>query len=548
MPHTHCRAPPPSVPLEVILVDDQSIDETVLASAIIGGLGVLRNERNLGFVGSVNAGAAIAKGKYLLLLNNDTEVRSGWLNELHDTLERDAEIGVVGSKLLFPNGTLQECGGIVWRLGDGWNYGRDMDPNLPQFRHLRDVDYVSGAALMVRRTVWDEVGGLSEEYAPAYYEDADICFKARAAGHRVVVQPAPVVVHHEGISVGRDVSGVGMKRYQRVNMERFRVRWQAELAKHALAGTQSPAVEAERGVMRRALFVDDSVPTSDRDAGSNVAMEYMKALIRLGYQVHFVPSDNMARIPPYTDALERLGICCHVVPYQRSVEELLRDLAGAFQLICVHRVSNARYMAMAKARNPGAQIVYSVCDLHHLRLAREAVHAPKSVLSQRIQATRLEEMAAVAAADATIVHSTVEAELLRTDMPAANVLMMPWVVRPRPVTTPFSDRAGLAFVGSLHTPNLDAAASLLREIMPLVWRQSPGMVLHLIGDPYYRPRDPSLECAANPQGAGGECRLGRRSARRTRRAAANGGASAVRRRPKGQSVGQYGHWITVRND
>jgi GT2 family glycosyltransferase len=127
------------------------------------------------------------------------------------------------------------------------NYGRNMDPNLPKFRHMRDVDYVSGAALMVRRTFWDEVGGLNQEYALAYYEDVDLCFKAPAAGHRVVVQPASIVVHHEGISAGRDVTGTGMRRYQRLNMERFRTRWQAILAKHALAGTETPSVEAEQG-------------------------------------------------------------------------------------------------------------------------------------------------------------------------------------------------------------------------------------------------------------------------------------------------------------
>jgi GT2 family glycosyltransferase len=197
----------PRQPFEVIMVDDCSTDETLLAPLIVSGIRVVRNERNLGFVGSVTAGAAIARGRYLMMLNHDTEVQPGWLDELYDCLESDPGIGVAGSKLLFPNGTLQECGGIFWRLGNAWNYGRDEDPQRPEFCMMPDVDYVSGAALMIRRDVWDAVGGLSRDFAPGYYEDTDLCFKVREAGCRVVVQPGSGVVHQEGISAGTHAEG-----------------------------------------------------------------------------------------------------------------------------------------------------------------------------------------------------------------------------------------------------------------------------------------------------------------------------------------------------
>jgi GT2 family glycosyltransferase/glycosyltransferase involved in cell wall biosynthesis len=471
----------PRRPFEVIVVDDCSTDETLLAPLIVSGVRVLRNERNLGFVGSVNAGAAMARGRNIMLLNNDTEVQPGWMDELCDSFERDGRIGIAGSKLLFPNGTLQECGGIVWRLGDGWNYGRDQDPERPEFCALRDVDYVSGAALMIRREVWDAVGGLSEEYAPAYYEDTDLCFKVREAGHRVVVQPYSRVVHHEGVSAGTDVSGAGMKRYQRTNMARFAARWRSTLQHHAVGGSVPPAIEAERYVRRRALFIDDSVPTPDRDAGSTVAVEHIKSLMRLGYQVHFVPSDNMARIPPYTDALERIGVRCHYAPFEASPEEVLRNNAGAFDLIYLHRVSNARYMSLARARNPDAQVVYNVADLHHLRLLREAEVTANPRLLRDAQAMRVEELAAVAAADCTIVHSTHEATVLAHEAPMAPTVVMPWVVHAHPTSNTFAARKGLAFVGSTHGPNIDAAEFLVREVMPLVWADAPGIVLHLIG-------------------------------------------------------------------
>lgn len=487
----------PALPFEVILVDDRSTDETLLASMLLSGVRIMRNEHNLGFVGSVNAGAAVARGRHLLLLNNDTEVRPGWMDELSATLDRDPGIGVVGAKLLFPSGALQECGGIIWRLGDGWNYGRDQDPDRPEFCFLRDADYVSGAALMIRRDVWERLGGLSEAFAPAYYEDTDLCFRVRAAGYRVVVQPASRVVHHEGISAGTDVAGSGMKRHQRSNRAVFAARWADTLAGHAVSGTASPASEADRAVTKRALFIDNSVPTPDRDAGSVVAFEHMRALMRLGYHVHFVPSDNMARIDPYTGALERIGIRCHFAPYQRSAEEVLRDHEGQFDVIYIHRVENARHIPAARARNPTARIIYNVADLHHLRMLRQSEWTPEPGLVRRAHQVRSDELSAVMAADMTITHSTAEAALLATEVPSATVLVMPWVVRPAPVKRAFADRSGIAFIGSMHPPNLDAASWLLREIMPLVWQKLPSLALHLVGG---HAADPTIAALAQATG------------------------------------------------
>ncbi len=188
------------------------------------------------------------------LLNNDTEVQEGWLDELVQTFARDPAIGIAGSKLLYPNGLLQESGGIVWRDGSAMNWGRNGDPDDPQYCFMRDVDYVSGAALMVERSVFEAVGGLSEEFAPAYYEDTDLCFKVRQAGRRVVVQPQSCVVHHEGVTSGTDPSTGGAKRFQRINHRTFEAKWSAVLQTHGL-GDINLAAESERGVTKRALFI-----------------------------------------------------------------------------------------------------------------------------------------------------------------------------------------------------------------------------------------------------------------------------------------------------
>lgn len=361
------------VPFEIIVVDDCSRDETVLACLVFGrGIRLIRNNANSGFIRSCNRGFEAARGEYVVFLNNDTEVKPRWLDELYETMRRDPKIGVVGAKLLFPDGSLQECGGVIWRLGDGWNWGRGQAADDPRFCYMRDADYVSGAALTIKKSLFAELGGFDEHYLPMYYEDTDLCFRVRRHGLRVVVQPAAEIIHFEGASGGTSVTGGGMKRFQAVNHRKFFERWKEVLASHRFNG-ELPELEAERAVRQRALFIDDSVPEPDKDAGSNAAFQHMLSLQRLGFKVTFLPGDNMARIDPYTTDLQCRGIECLYHPYYFSVEDVLRKQQIPVELVYLHRYSNAsKYAGMIRQHFPKARILYNVADLHFLRLQRQA--------------------------------------------------------------------------------------------------------------------------------------------------------------------------------
>lgn len=223
--------------LEIVVVDDASPSRStrVLLNRWArrdARVKPLLLEENHGYLRAVNRGVQASSGEVVVLLNNDTEPRRGWLHALLDVLERRPRTGVVGAKLVYPDGTLQDAGSIVFSDGTGWNYGRESPmPNAPQFSFLRRVDYCSAAALATPRRVWDEVGGFDERFAPAYFEDTDYSFAVRAAGYEVVIQPAAIVVHHEGKSHGTDEK-VGVKAYQVSNRRKFVEKWSSVLAAH----------------------------------------------------------------------------------------------------------------------------------------------------------------------------------------------------------------------------------------------------------------------------------------------------------------------------
>jgi GT2 family glycosyltransferase len=177
---------------------------------------------------SCNRAAAEAGGQYLLFLNNDTQVQEGWLDHMLALFDADEQAGLVGAKLLFPNGQLQEAGAVIWRDASGYNYGRCDDPGKPEYNFVREVDYCSGACLLIKTALFRQLGGFDDLHAPAYYEDTDLAFRVRQAGKKVLYQPQAVVVHHEGVSHGTDIRH-GIRAYQAANKAKFCGRWRKEL-------------------------------------------------------------------------------------------------------------------------------------------------------------------------------------------------------------------------------------------------------------------------------------------------------------------------------
>jgi GT2 family glycosyltransferase len=190
---------------------------------------LVRNDTNGGFLASATRGAREARGDYLVFLNNDTVLLPRWLEPLRHAFQLHEDAGVVGGRLLYPDGRLQEAGGIVFRDGSAAKFGYgELDPDARSYTFMRDVDYVSGALLATPRALFEQVGGLDPAYGFGFYEDTDYCFRVRQASKRVLYQPESVIVHVEGGTAGVDLSS-GAKRHQVENEAVFRERWQETL-------------------------------------------------------------------------------------------------------------------------------------------------------------------------------------------------------------------------------------------------------------------------------------------------------------------------------
>lgn len=470
----------PKASFEVIVMDDSSPDDSVQTLNKIKNLRVVVNPENLGFLRSCNNGARYAKGAYLLFLNNDTQVTPGWLDELLATFDIFPRCGLAGSKLIYPDGLLQEAGGIVWQDGSAWNYGNRQDPAMPQFNYAREVDYVSGAAIMVPAPLFQELGGFDERYAPAYYEDTDIAMRIRAQGKSVIYQPLSVVVHFEGVSSGTDIL-TGIKAYQEVNREKFLQRWKSVLGTHRANGVD-PHLERDRGVKGRVLFIDACTPTPDQDSGSIDIYNLMKLFVEMGWAVTFIPEDNYAYMEKYTPALQRMGIQALYHPYIKSVEEYISTFGSNYDLIMTFRpMVTHKHIDSLRHKCPQAKIIYNTVDLHFLRLEREAQLKNDQVLEQEAKKYKAIELELMNLADLTTVVSSTEHELLQK-MGLNRVVHLPFSRAVRPSNVPYESRSGLVFVGGFqHNPNVDAIIYFVTEIMPLIRELLPGVVLNIVG-------------------------------------------------------------------
>jgi len=450
---------------EIIVIDDGSRDATREKLEKIPGIRYLRNGQNMGFIRSCNRAAADARGEFLVFLNNDTVIQDGWLDHLVDTFQIEPQTGLVGSKLIYPNGRLQEAGGRVWEDGSTRIVGRYDDPHKPEYNYLRPVDYCSGASLMIRAALFRELNGFDERFAPAYYEDTDLALRVRARGRKVMYQPFSQIFHMEGGTAGADISR-GIKSYQAVNARKFRDKWASVLSRYG-SPRSNQELSTSKWVSGRALVVD-VWPRPDCDSDAVDTVHLLTMLLEFGYRVTFVPENTTAHCGRYTIDLQRMGVECLYSPYLTGLDAYLAVHGQHLNLVVLRRLSAAsRHTKAVRQYCPRAKLVFDTVDLQFLHAHKQAETCRAEASCGEAKETRQRTLETVLEADAAVVISRAEEQLLRQEAPGAEIRRIPLFRDVSGRGAPYHLRHDILLLGNYtQPPGRDAVNYFIRDMWP----------------------------------------------------------------------------------
>ena len=472
-----------NISYEIIIADDMSNDLTKHIKNYFSNISINKNKKEHGFVMNCNKAANLARGKYILFLNNDVQVQKGWLLNLVNLIESDEKIGMVGSKFIYPNGILQEAGGIVWNNGKACNYGRGKDPELSEYNYVKEVDYISGASIIIRKSIWKEIGGFDKRYIPAYYEDTDLAFEIRKHGYKVMFQPSSVVVHLEGISNGKNLSS-GLKKYQIINQKKFMEKWAEELKQQSRPKNIFEARDRSFN-KKRILVIDRTVPNFDKDAGGRCTYMYLKIFQSIGLAITFI-GDDFKKSNPYNSYLQQRGIeVLYGDIYKYNRDKWLKNNLNHFDFVFLQRPYIAiKYIDFIK-KNFNGKIFYFAHDLHYMRLLREYNITKNKKTLNLSQYFEKVEYDIFSKTDVGYVVGTYEQKIIKEkfkDKPIYNIPIYIYEKQLSNINKDFSIRRDLIFVGGFwHTPNKDAMLWFSKDIYPHVLKKYPEMILNIVG-------------------------------------------------------------------
>jgi GT2 family glycosyltransferase len=459
-------------PIQLVLVDSGSSDETRFIRRYVRGATVMQFDVNLGFVRGCNAGLVGATGDTVLLLNNDVELGPGAIAAALRRLDSDPRIGIVGGKIIRTHGRLQEAGSILWRDGMSMGYLRDASPLAPEANFVRDVDYCSGAFLMVRGDLIRQLEGVSDEFAPAYYEDADLCIRARQLGFRSVYDPNVVVYHYEyGSALSfRAVEAEAARAREvfiRRNRNYLRFRYIADPRVEVFARS----IDDGR---KRILFIEDQVPLRRLGSGFGRSNDLIRVMASLGSHVTVFPMAAGAFDPAavYADMPETVEVM-----HDRAFEDLaefLEERDGYYDTIWIVRTHN-----LDRVRSVLDRIVVGhgrppqiVLDTEAIFAVRDAVRA---ALSDNAPASNCDEAILREFENASFCQHIVavneaEAGQLRR-LVSPNVSVIGHIRDLALTPSSFDSRSGILFIGAIHSldsPNFDGLCWFIDEVLPLI--------------------------------------------------------------------------------
>lgn len=459
---------------EIVMVDNASSDRTSLLLDRIEGLNVIRNSENLNFLLAVNQAAKVAKGEYLLLLNNDVQVLPGTIKSAVKTITSAEDIGAVGGKLILLNGTLQEAGSIVWQDGSCLGYGRGDNPLAPPYMFQRDVDYCSGAFLLTSRQLFLDNGGFDEDYKPAYYEETDYCLRLWQQGKRVVYDPNAALLHYEfASSRSKEAAILLQQSHQKVLVKKHLER----LKNHILPDLSN--ILSARSANRdrpKVLLIDDRVPHSFLGSGFPRSRDILQSLVSFNCLVTFYPLNFPQEdwqtiyqdIPKVVEVMIDYG--------KKRLEAFFQERAKFYDAIIISRPHNMEIVRSVLTHHPEwfagskTKIIYDAEAIYSLRDVQQRRLSGDRVLEQEIQLLVQQELELAKNADTIIAVSDRERQYF-LESGFDSVFTLGHTVSIEPTQNCFENRQDILFVGAIHadnSPNADSVFWFVEHILPQI--------------------------------------------------------------------------------
>lgn len=477
------------VSFEVIIVDNASDLETRELLGRIRGATIILAETNGGFGPGCNRGAEKARGEYILFLNPDMALMPGTITSLVETFSETEDVGVAGGRLVFPGGYLQEAGCFFRQDAQITHpYGRGCtDPFIPECSFQREAAYVSGALLLIETTLFRELGGFDDMFAPAYFEDADLCVRARQAGRRVVYQPRAIAVHSESATSPNRESVECLLDRQRSLFSERHFEW---LSRYP-AGPQKLSDRDERGWDLKVLMVDDAVPHLDLGSGLPRANAIVGTMVKLGYQVTIYPmySTDADATQIYRDLpsqVEVMGIG-ELNDLRRFLEER-KDYYDVLWVCRPHNIWAVCQVLYDSGRKPRdfarSRVVFDTEASAALRDFNADFLKGHIRDAGKLAAALQQETLNYQQADHVVCVSQAEAALIGKYV-GARVSVLGHALDVEQSINDFQARAGLLFVGSLKhegSPNVESLQWFCEYVLPTLRSDLPDLRFTVVGE------------------------------------------------------------------
>lgn len=478
------------VPYRVCVVNQASNDGTKEYLDSLGGrVDAIHSPRNLGFVAGNNLVMERYPENDIVLLNNDTIVKPGWLRALVECAYSDSKIGIVGAKLVYPDGRLQEAGGEIFQDGSGRNIGKYDDPGRYIYNLRRDVDYCSGACLYLKRLMLDQIGYLDPIFSPAYWEDTDLCFRARKHGWRVVYEPKAEVIHIEGATSGLPGQKTLCSELQKRNKPKFMARWGEELKKQRANVFE---VRSDSG-KDKILIIQPFLPMYDRAAGEK-RWFYTLQILNKYFDIVFLARNGQGQIK-YINELEKMGITVFHTDQSR-LALMGCDIAGPiwidfplllksndFKAIIVgfYHVAH-QYWQDIRKYSPQSVFIIDSYDLAFVREYRKAkLSGDPNEIWKALETKRI-ELAMYQRADMVLTVTEHDKRRLLEELPNLRVGISSDIHAIGEFQRSSMGK-DLVFVGNFnHQPNEDGVLYFIEKIFPLVKQDLPDVRFYIVGN------------------------------------------------------------------